>query len=235
MTLDRAALDELARIGTATLSTQLVKRGIRRHRIRGAAPLLPDRRIAGPAFTLRFLPAREDLPLALGERPADRHRVGSAVVFPRGPALEVRHDGTEVAPALVDRSHRFDELVNAGVDILRLSPQSRHGARVVATFRALLDGAWTPAQAQDRLLRLMPAAPCDGYWLGEAGMAWMATPAPPEEVTMRSVCTTGAATGAVSEEPPPLAQAAVKETRTAGNKRRIGDPGRRRIRNVTPV
>lgn len=74
-------------------------------------------------------------------------------------------------------AHRFDELANAGVDILRLSPQSRHGAQVVATFRALLDGAWTPAQAQDRLLRLMPAAPCDGYWLGEAGMAWMATPA----------------------------------------------------------
>ena len=64
MTLDRAALDELARIGTATLSTQLVKRGIRRHRIRGAAPLRPDQRIAGPAFTLRFLPGREDLPMA---------------------------------------------------------------------------------------------------------------------------------------------------------------------------
>lgn len=64
MTLDRAALDALARIGTATLSTGLVKRGIRRHRIARAAPLLADRRIAGPAFTLRFLPGREDLPLA---------------------------------------------------------------------------------------------------------------------------------------------------------------------------
>lgn len=64
MTLDHAALAELARIGTATLSTSLLGRGIRRHRIAGALPLLPDRRIAGPAFTLRFLPGREDLPLA---------------------------------------------------------------------------------------------------------------------------------------------------------------------------
>lgn len=63
MGVEAAALEELARIGTATLSTQLVKRGIRRHRIRGAAPLLPGRRIAGPAFTLRFLPGREDLPM----------------------------------------------------------------------------------------------------------------------------------------------------------------------------
>lgn len=64
MIFDQAAFEELARIGTATLSTLLVQRGIRRHRIRGASPLFPDRRSAGPAFTLRFLPGREDLPLA---------------------------------------------------------------------------------------------------------------------------------------------------------------------------
>lgn len=64
MTLDPAAFVELARIGTATLSARLLKRGIRRHRIQGAAALFPDRRIAGPAFTLRFAPGREDLPLA---------------------------------------------------------------------------------------------------------------------------------------------------------------------------
>jgi regulator of RNase E activity RraA len=64
MLFDQAAFEELARIGTATLSTLLVERGIRRHRIRGASPLFPDRRSAGPAFTLRFLPGREDLPLA---------------------------------------------------------------------------------------------------------------------------------------------------------------------------
>lgn len=64
MHLEPALLEGLARVGTATLSTLLVKRGIRRHRIEGAQPLLAGRRIAGPAYTLRFLPAREDLPLA---------------------------------------------------------------------------------------------------------------------------------------------------------------------------
>lgn len=56
---------ELARIGTATLSTQLVKKGIRRHLIHGARPLLPrGPRIAGPAYTMRLIPGREDVATA---------------------------------------------------------------------------------------------------------------------------------------------------------------------------
>lgn len=52
----------LARVTTATISMQLIKRGIRRCHIAGAAPLLADQgRIAGPAFTVRFIPAREDV------------------------------------------------------------------------------------------------------------------------------------------------------------------------------
>ncbi len=69
-------------------------------------------------------------------------------------------------------AHRLDELRAAGVDAIRLSPQARQMARVVETFRALLDGALTPVAASERLTRLMPAPACDGYWLGEAGMAW---------------------------------------------------------------
>lgn len=69
-------------------------------------------------------------------------------------------------------AHRFDELKTAGIDVLRLSPQARNMARVVDLFRALADGGIAPAQAPARLDRLMPAAPCDGYWLGEAGMAY---------------------------------------------------------------
>jgi len=65
------------------------------------------------------------------------------------------------------------------VDILRLSPQSRHMGRVVSAFRELLNGSLPPAQAPATLAHLMPGAPCDGYWLGEAGMAYRpSTPAP---------------------------------------------------------
>lgn len=79
-------------------------------------------------------------------------------------------------------AHRLAELRQTGVDILRLSPQYRHMGRVVALFRALLDGALAPAEAPAGLDRLMPGAPCDGYWLGEAGMAYRPTALPSESV-----------------------------------------------------
>ena len=69
-------------------------------------------------------------------------------------------------------AHRFDELVSAGIDVLRLSPQSRQMDRIVGIYRDLADGNIAPQEAPARLDRLMPAAPCDGYWLGDAGMAY---------------------------------------------------------------
>lgn len=55
-------LADFRQISTATLTTVLIKRGIRNVWIRGAVPMLPGQeRIAGPAFTMRFIPSREDL------------------------------------------------------------------------------------------------------------------------------------------------------------------------------
>lgn len=49
-------------ISTATLTMQLLKRGIRQVWMYGPKPLAAGQeRIAGPAFTLRFIPGREDL------------------------------------------------------------------------------------------------------------------------------------------------------------------------------
>lgn len=63
MTLDTATADALSRVATATITTVLLKKGIRRAWMRGPKPLAPaaGRRVVGPAFTLRFVPAREDL------------------------------------------------------------------------------------------------------------------------------------------------------------------------------
>jgi regulator of RNase E activity RraA len=61
--LDDATRAALAGVTTATLTTVLLKKGLRNVWIRGARPLaerLPARRV-GRAFTLRFVPAREDL------------------------------------------------------------------------------------------------------------------------------------------------------------------------------
>jgi regulator of RNase E activity RraA len=64
MTLTPALRDALTGVTTATLTTVLLKKGVRSCYIRGARPLVPGtagRRVVGPAFTLRFTPAREDL------------------------------------------------------------------------------------------------------------------------------------------------------------------------------
>ena len=62
MPLDRNIIERLECISTATLTTVLLKKGLRNVWLRGTRPLRPGgKRIAGPAFTLRFVPAREDL------------------------------------------------------------------------------------------------------------------------------------------------------------------------------
>ncbi len=62
MTLERQIVDTLSRVSTATLTTVLLKKGLRNVWMRGTKPLRPGQpRLVGRAFTLRFIPAREDL------------------------------------------------------------------------------------------------------------------------------------------------------------------------------
>ena len=60
--LDADTVQILSGVTTATLTTVLLKKGLRNVWIRGARPLqTPPVRVVGRAFTLRFVPAREDL------------------------------------------------------------------------------------------------------------------------------------------------------------------------------
>lgn len=62
MTLDPQFQETLATISTATITTVLLKKGLRNVWLRGTRPLQPGQgRLVGRAFTLRFIPAREDL------------------------------------------------------------------------------------------------------------------------------------------------------------------------------
>ena len=62
MGLNATKIETLSTITTATLTTVLLKKGLRNVWLRGTKPLRPgQKRIVGPAFTLRFVPAREDL------------------------------------------------------------------------------------------------------------------------------------------------------------------------------
>ena len=60
--MSAAVYDTLRAITTATITTMLLKKGIRRCWMNGPKPLVADgARLVGPAFTLRFVPVREDL------------------------------------------------------------------------------------------------------------------------------------------------------------------------------
>ncbi len=62
MRLDPETMAALSAVSTATLTTVLLKKGLRNVWMRGTRPLNPGQpRLVGPAFTLRFVPAREDL------------------------------------------------------------------------------------------------------------------------------------------------------------------------------
>jgi regulator of RNase E activity RraA len=61
--LNSATLKQLQHVSTATLTTQLFKRGFRNVFMQGVAPIgrSENGNLVGPAFTLRNIPAREDL------------------------------------------------------------------------------------------------------------------------------------------------------------------------------
>lgn len=59
-------IESLGQVGTATLSSQLRRRGLDNVSIDGVVPLHPGRRLIGTARTLRLVPLREDLFAAHG-------------------------------------------------------------------------------------------------------------------------------------------------------------------------
>jgi regulator of RNase E activity RraA len=61
-TLSEATREKLMAVSVATLCTALYKRGLRNQTIQDVRPVAPKgRNMLGPAFTLRYIPAREDL------------------------------------------------------------------------------------------------------------------------------------------------------------------------------
>ena len=62
MTLEPEIVETLSNVTTATITTLLLKKGLRNVWMRGTRPLRAGQpRLVGRAFTLRFVPAREDL------------------------------------------------------------------------------------------------------------------------------------------------------------------------------
>lgn len=59
--LDEAVLAQLNQVSTATLTSVLLKLGLRTPFMTDVHPLIPGTRLVGKAYTLRYIPMREDL------------------------------------------------------------------------------------------------------------------------------------------------------------------------------
>ena len=84
MSLDPAIIEALSQVSTATITTELRRQGLHRVWMRGPRPLRAGQaRVVGEAFTMRFIPVREDFsnPQAW---PGRRSFVESVEVVPPG-------------------------------------------------------------------------------------------------------------------------------------------------------
>ena len=90
MSLNPHTRQQLMAVSTATLCTALFKRGLRNQFIQDVRPLNPGLpNMVGPAYTLRYIPAREDLnPIGVFQNPDHPQRVaveqcppGAVMVF----------------------------------------------------------------------------------------------------------------------------------------------------------
>jgi regulator of RNase E activity RraA len=101
-TADPKLIGRLRTISTATLTMVLLKRGVRRTWMRGPVPVFPDgARVAGPAFTVRFVPAREDLATPESYAKADSFR-DAIEACPAGSIMVIDGCGTREAATLGD-------------------------------------------------------------------------------------------------------------------------------------
>jgi regulator of RNase E activity RraA len=80
--LSNDAVDAFKRVSTATITTQLMKRGFRNTYLAGVMPVRPEMRMVGYAFTLRYGPMREDLDFADYDNTKNVQRLAIEAVGP---------------------------------------------------------------------------------------------------------------------------------------------------------
>lgn len=95
--------ERLSRVGTANVANALLKRGFRNVYLLGVAPLSPDQpRLVGPAYTLRFIPAREDVDSMANYGRNDNLHRRAIEECPAGAVLVIDAMGTTRSAAMGD-------------------------------------------------------------------------------------------------------------------------------------
>ena len=133
------AVEILRGVSTATLTTVLLKKGLRNVWMRNAQPIAGSERLVGRAFTLRFVPAREDLATPaswaspISTRAGTKRRVKARPTSRSLPAIEAMPEG---CIAVVDSAGVPD----AGIfgDIL-CARMARRGVAALVTDGAVRD------------------------------------------------------------------------------------------------
>jgi regulator of RNase E activity RraA len=100
--LDALVAEQLRQVSTATVTMVLLKRGVRTSWLRGVAPLTAiSGRLVGPAFTIRFVPGREDLsqPESYAKSPSFRDAIEAA---PAGSVVVIDGRGNTLGATLGD-------------------------------------------------------------------------------------------------------------------------------------
>ena len=84
-------------------------------------------------------------------------------------------NGTQTQSARVyNLVHELAAMRTLGVDVVRLSPQSRHMPGLIRLFHDVLTQTLSPDDALAQMLPLMPDHACNGYWYGKPGLEQLA-------------------------------------------------------------
>jgi len=98
--------------------------------------------------------------------------------YPDGLLLSTREDeaflcinGIQLQSArTVNLLGEIDRFIDLGVEVLRISPQSRNTMDIIERFKAVLNEPQSPKRFDTELEGWTPASVCNGYWKGDAGM-----------------------------------------------------------------
>jgi len=83
-------------------------------------------------------------------------------------------NGIQTQSALVHNLiGELDTLQDAGIDVVRVSPQAHHTGEILSLFRECMEQHLAPAQALSQIEGLMPAASCNGYWHDKPGLEFI--------------------------------------------------------------
>src|ERR1700721_2921356 len=144
-----AVFEILRKVTTATITTMLLRKGIRRCWMNGPKPIGPaGSRIVGRAFTLRFVPVREDVATIeswgnpVSTRAAVEEMPEGSVVIPQAMVDYVASEGAEHE---LYESWVFSEVEN-GVKLPGLYPPNDEAKARYAAWRKSRSGSRRPGE-----------------------------------------------------------------------------------------